>query len=374
MKRNPNDGQSALSAQAPSVALFADAGDHRLNSSTTPVDASRSITAEFWLRRLAELSRRRGLAIGTMLGAARPDLDLLLASAALHLPAEEGLGEREASERLRDFLATTGAMIDTDHAELRRWLVDLGFVERSDRGSDYRRGALPSWLRAAAEQLQVQQLVEAVERARATHDSERQARKQAWLARAAAAIEVTEEAPAVAVVPTQVSADADTMFMAMALDQAYNGWAMGEVPVGAVVVRDGQVLATGFNQPIANHDPTAHAEIQAMRAAATLLGNYRLAGCALYVTLEPCAMCAGAIQHARVARLVYGARDPKTGACGSVVDLFAEARLNHHTVVNGGVLADRCGRLLSDFFAERRAMRRSGALPSDAEAGDGDEG
>ena len=345
-----------------------------MSLSSPTEDALRAITVEHWLQRLTELSRRQGLAIGTMLGAARSDLDLLLASAALHLPPDEGLGEREASERFRHFLATTGAMLDTDHAELRRWLVDLGFVERSDRGSDYRRGALPSWLQAAAEQLDAQQLLEAVQRARAAHESERQARKQAWLARAAAAIEVTEEGHAEVAEPPQTSADPDAIFMAMALDQAHNAWAMGEVPVGAVLVREGQVLATGFNQPIANHDPTAHAEIQAMRAAATLLGNYRLAGCTLYVTLEPCAMCAGAIQHARMARLVYGARDPKTGACGSVVDLFSEAKLNHHTVVNGGVLAGRCGKLLSDFFAERRAMRRSGALPSEDEAGDGDEG
>ena len=332
-----------------------------------------AISAERWLQRLAELSRRQGLAIGTLLGAARHDLDLLLASAALHLPIDCGLDEREASERLRNFLATTGAMLDTDHAELRRWLVDLGFVERSDRGADYRRGTLPSWLRDAAEQLQAQQLAEAVERARAAHEGERQARKRAWLARAAAAIEVKEDAAATDGAEPPAAADPDAMFMAMALDQAHNGWAMGEVPVGAVIVRDGQVLATGFNQPIANHDPTAHAEVQAMRAAAALLGNYRLAGCTLYVTLEPCAMCAGAIQHARISRLVFGARDPKTGACGSVVDLFAEARLNHHTVVNAGVLGDRCGRLLSDFFAERRALRRAGALPADAEAGDGDE-
>ena len=331
------------------------------------------MTVELWLRRLSELSRRQGLAIGSLLGAARDDLDLLLASATLHLPAEEGLGEREASERLRDFLATTGAMLDTDHAELRRWLVDLGFVERSDRGADYRRGVLPPQLQAAAAQLDAARLVDAVVRARAAHENERQARKQAWLARAAAAIEVTEQVAAAQAVAPPEAADADAMFMAMALDQAHNGWAMSEVPVGAVIVRDGQVLATGFNQPIANHDPTAHAEIQAMRAAAALLGNYRLAGCTLYVTLEPCAMCAGAIQHARIARLVYGARDPKTGACGSVVDLFAEARLNHHTVVNGGVLADRCGRLLSDFFAERRALRRAGVLPSEPEAGDADE-
>jgi tRNA(adenine34) deaminase len=332
-----------------------------------------SMNVEGWLARLSELSARRGMSIGSLLRAARADLDLLLASAALHLPVEGGLSEREASERLREFLATTGAMLDTDHAELRRWLVDLGFVHRSDRGSDYRRGALPAWLQSAAERLDAQMLIDAVEQARAARDNERQARKQAWLARAAAAIEVTEE-PATATTMAPEGPDADTMFMAMALDQAHNGWAMGEVPVGAVIVRDDQVLATGFNQPIANHDPTAHAEIQAMREAAALIGNYRLAGCTLYVTLEPCAMCAGAIQHARIARLVYGARDPKTGACGSVVDLFAQAKLNHHTVVNGGVLADRCGKLLSDFFAERRVLRRAGALPSEAELIDGEEG
>jgi len=337
----------------------------------TPAGAEqKSITVERWLQRLAELGRRRGMAIGTLLGSARADLDLLLASATLHLPAEAGLSEREASDRLCVFLATAGAMLDTDHAELRRWLVDLGFVTRSDRGADYRRGALPAWLRQAAGELDAPRLAAAVEQARERQETQRQARKQAWLQRAAAAVEVTEEPLAeIADAP----ADADSTFMAIALDQAHNGWAMGEVPVGAVVVHDGQVLATGFNQPIANHDPTAHAEIQAMRAAAALRGNYRLSGCTLYVTLEPCAMCAGAIQHARIARLVYGARDPKTGACGSVTDLFAEAKLNHHTVVNGGVLADRCGRLLSDFFAERRALRRAGALPADVEIGDGSE-
>jgi len=338
------------------------------------VAALPAITVERWLQRLAALSRRQGLAIGTMLGAARSDLDLLLASAALHLPVDQALNEREASERLRGFLSTTGAMLDTDHAELRRWLVDLGFVERSDRGSDYRRGTLPLWLQAAADELDVQRLIDAVVQAREAHEDERQARKQAWLARAAAAIEVTEELLPAAGEAAPARVDTDSMYMALALDQAHNGWAMGEVPVGAVVVRDGQVVATGFNQPIANHDPTAHAEIQAMRAAATLLGNYRLADCTLYVTLEPCAMCAGAIQHARIARLVYGARDPKTGACGSVVDLFAQAQLNYHTAVSGGVLAERCGKLLSDFFAERRALRRAGVLAADAEITDGEAG
>jgi tRNA(adenine34) deaminase len=146
----------------------------------------------------------------------------------------------------------------------------------------------------------------------------------------------------------------DEMFMRLAIDQAMNASALGEVPVGAVLVRDGQVIATGFNQPIGSHDPTAHAEIRAMRMAAELLGNYRLTGCDLYVTLEPCAMCAGAIQHARIRRLIYGASDPKTGACGSVIDLMGEGRLNHHCKVRGGVLADECGALLSEFFADRR--------------------
>jgi tRNA(adenine34) deaminase len=150
----------------------------------------------------------------------------------------------------------------------------------------------------------------------------------------------------------------DETFMRLALDQAYNAWVLGEVPVGAVLVRDGAVIATGFNQPIGQSDPTAHAEIQAIRAAAESLGNYRLPGCSLYVTLEPCAMCAGAIQHARIARLVYAAADPKTGACGSVVDLFSRSDLNHHTEVRAGFLQDECASMLSRFFAERRAASR----------------
>lgn len=132
----------------------------------------------------------------------------------------------------------------------------------------------------------------------------------------------------------------------------------GEVPVGAVVVKGGQVIGAGFNAPITRHDPSAHAEIQAMRAAASALGNYRLAGCTLFVTLEPCAMCAGAIMHARIGRLVFGAADPKTGACGSVVNLFAETRLNHHTVVEAGVMRQQCGELLTNFFRERRAAEQ----------------
>ena len=132
---------------------------------------------------------------------------------------------------------------------------------------------------------------------------------------------------------------------------------LGEVPVGAVVVRDGLIVGRGFNSPIGESDPTAHAEIAALRDAARNLENYRLPGCGLFVTLEPCAMCAGAILHSRIARVVYGARDPKTGVHGSVVDLFAVERLNHHTQVEGGVLADECSRLLSGFFANRRVRK-----------------
>ena len=146
----------------------------------------------------------------------------------------------------------------------------------------------------------------------------------------------------------------DSEFMGLALDLARDAGAAGEVPVGAVVVMDGEVVGRGSNQPIGRHDPTAHAEIMALRDAATRLGNYRLPGSTLYVTLEPCAMCAGAIMHARIDRVVFGARDPKTGAAGSVIDLFAESRLNHHTSVSGDVLAEQCGSLLSGFFAARR--------------------
>jgi len=146
----------------------------------------------------------------------------------------------------------------------------------------------------------------------------------------------------------------DTHFMQLALAQARQAAASGEVPVGAVVVRHGEVIATGRNAPISAHDPTAHAEIVALRAAALALGNYRLEDCELYVTLEPCAMCSGAMLHARLNRVVFGAADPKTGAAGSVVNLFLEAALNHQTSLQGGVLADECGVLLQDFFRQRR--------------------
>jgi tRNA(adenine34) deaminase len=143
--------------------------------------------------------------------------------------------------------------------------------------------------------------------------------------------------------------------MAQALALAGEAAAAGEVPVGAVVVRDGEVIGRGYNQPIGSHDPTAHAEIVALREAAARLGNYRLPGCELFVTLEPCAMCVGAMVHARLARVVFGARDPKTGACGSIVDLPAIAHWNHHGRFEGGMLAEECGAVLRRFFAERRS-------------------
>ena len=163
----------------------------------------------------------------------------------------------------------------------------------------------------------------------------------------------------------------DTDYMRHALELAGQAQGAGEVPVGAVVVKDGEIIGRGFNAPISRHDPSAHAEMLALREAAKNIGNYRLVGCELFVTLEPCLMCAGAIMHARIARLVYGASDPKTGACGSVLDVFGEfapspdkgrvgegLRLNHHAEVVNGVLAEECGLMLSNFFALRRAQQK----------------
>ncbi len=154
--------------------------------------------------------------------------------------------------------------------------------------------------------------------------------------------------------PNPHTMDNDTDFMHVALDLAQQGWDAGEVPVGAVVVKDSAIIGRGYNQSILAADPTAHAEVMALRDAARHLGNYRLTGCVLYVTLEPCAMCVGAVFHARIARLVYGATDPKTGVCGSVINLPAETRLNHHLQMTGGVLAEETGKLLKQFFAKRR--------------------
>jgi tRNA(adenine34) deaminase len=316
------------------------------------------ISSAGWLERIAQLAIRQGLHLATLQQKEGRDLELVFASAALAFPPDRLLAERDANEVLKAFLASAGAMLDTDHVELRRWMVDTGFLRRSDFGTDYRRGEFPAWLIEAAHELDFRRIAEAALHARSARDATREARRQAWLA---GQIEVTEGL---------TEQDADETYMRLALDQAHNAWALAEVPVGAVIVKDGQVLATGFNQPVGNSDPTAHAEIQAMRAAAELLANYRLSHCEIYVTLEPCAMCAGAMLHARIKRLIFGAADPKTGACGSVVDLFAEPKLNHHTSVRGGVLAPECAQLLSNFFTERRELKRAGSLPSEADGDD----
>ena len=151
-----------------------------------------------------------------------------------------------------------------------------------------------------------------------------------------------------------MQAELDRQYMQQAIEQAQLAALAGEVPVGAVLVRDGQVISKAFNKPITNHDPSAHAEMLALRQAADVEQNYRLPGTTLYVTLEPCTMCAGAMLHARVDRIVYGAPDPKTGAAGSVVDVFASKQINHQTSVNGGIMAEECGQLLKTFFKERR--------------------
>jgi tRNA(adenine34) deaminase len=148
--------------------------------------------------------------------------------------------------------------------------------------------------------------------------------------------------------------DDDTAFMRRAIELAREAEAAGEVPVGALIVRDGEILAEGFNRPISTHDPTAHAEMVALRAAAARIDNYRLTGTTLYVTLEPCAMCAGAMVHARVARLVYAASDPRAGAAGSVFNVVQSPALNHRLEVVAGVLAEECGTLLRNFFVARR--------------------
>ena len=150
----------------------------------------------------------------------------------------------------------------------------------------------------------------------------------------------------------------DKIFMQAAIELAQRAAENGEVPVGAVVVKEGEIIGRGSNAPFGLQDPSAHAEILAMRDAAKNIGNYRLIDCTLYVTLEPCAMCSGAIQHARIANLIYGASDPKTGACGSVINLMTEEKLNHHTKVKSGVLAEESGQILSDFFKQRRLNKK----------------
>jgi tRNA(adenine34) deaminase len=182
----------------------------------------------------------------------------------------------------------------------------------------------------------------------------------------AAVTQIDSPSPEALIAP--VVSERDRRFMALAQAAAEEARAAGEVPVGAVLVRGDEVIATGFNHPIGAHDPSAHAEMVALRSAAQAAGNYRLPGCELYVTLEPCLMCAGAIMHARIARVVFGARDPKTGACGSVVDVFANSQLNHHTTVTGGVLEAECGAALKSFFVERRRRSREARAAARGEA------
>ena len=162
---------------------------------------------------------------------------------------------------------------------------------------------------------------------------------------------------------TSVHSPEDIGFMQLALRQAQAAADAGEVPVGAVVVRAGQVIASGHNASLCSHDPTAHAEVNAMRAAAQALGNYRLDDCTLYVTLEPCAMCSGAALHARFKRVVFGATEPKTGAAGSVLNLFVHAQINHQTKLMGGVLASECAQVLQSFFEQRRAQQQHNKVP-----------
>jgi tRNA(adenine34) deaminase len=284
---------------------------------------------------------RRGIALGGLASGRQDDFRAVLAAAALALDEGAGYDEPAVNARLKAWLDGPGTMVEVDHVELRRWLVDTGLVRRDGYGRHYVRAepAPDAFAHALAGLAGVDLALLAAE-ARESEREARESRQATWRAR-----RDTTPAPR--------SAD-DVRWMGEALALAQAAAARGEVPVGAVVVQDGAVIGRGGNAPVAASDPTAHAEIGALREAGRTIGNYRLPEAVLYVTLEPCAMCAGAIMHARIARLVFGARDPKTGACGSVVDLFAERRFNHHTAVVGGVRADECGALLSAFFAARR--------------------
>jgi tRNA(adenine34) deaminase len=285
---------------------------------------------------------RRGIALGGLASGRQDDFRALLAAAALALDEGAGYDEPAVNARLKAWLDGPGAMVDVDHVELRRWLVDAGLVRRDGFGRHYARAtpAPDAFARELAGLAGIDLGLLAAE-ARESEREAREARQAAWRARRGE-------------LPAGRAAGEDARWMDEALSLARQAQSRGEVPVGAVVVQAGAVVGRGGNAPLAASDPTAHAEIGALREAARALGNYRLPQASLYVTLEPCAMCAGAIMHARIARLVFGAPDPKTGACGSVVDLFAERRINHHTAVVGGVRADECGALLSAFFAARR--------------------
>ena len=283
---------------------------------------------------------RRGIALGGLAAGRQDDFRTVLAAASLALDDSAVYDERAVNGRLQAWLAGAGAMLDVDHVELRRWLVDTGLVERDGFGRRYVRSAPPPRdYDGALRGLAGCDLALFAQEAREAEQCARASRREAWQA-----LRATRSAPT----------NDDARWMGEALALASAAAARGEVPVGAVVVHEGRIVGRGGNAPIGACDPTAHAEIAALREAGAALRNYRLAGAALYVTLEPCAMCAGAMVHARLARVVYGAKDAKTGAAGSVIDIFAEPRLNHHAVVLGGVRADECAALLSDFFAARR--------------------
>ena len=285
---------------------------------------------------------RNALSLGGLQTGRQHDFGVVVAAAALEFDAGVTYTEAEVNDRLRAWLADSGAMLETDHVELRRLLVDTRLLDRDGYGRAYVRAPVPPAFSAALDALAGWDLGVVARNERDADARRRAERKSAWKRR-----------PSADGLPGNPTTD-DARWMGEALALAREAASRGEVPVGALVVRGDAVLGRGGNSPIVDSDPTAHAEIAALREAASAAGNYRLTDAALYVTLEPCAMCAGAIMHARINRLVFGAHDPKSGACGSVVDLFAERRLNHHTAVVSGVRAEECGALLSDFFAARR--------------------
>ena len=285
---------------------------------------------------------RNALSLGGLQTGRRHDFGVVVSAAALAFDDGATYTEAEVNERLRAWLADPGAMLETDHVELRRLLVDTRLLDRDGYGRAYVRAPVPQAFSATLVALAGWDLGVVARNERDADARRRADRKSAW-----------NRQPPADDQPRRPTTD-DERWMGEALVLARDAASRGEVPVGAVVVMGDAVLGRGGNSPIATSDPTAHAEIAALREAASAAGNYRLTDAALYVTLEPCAMCAGAIMHARIDRLVFGAYDPKSGACGSVVDLFAERRLNHHATVVAGVRAEECGTLLSDFFAARR--------------------
>ncbi len=300
------------------------------------------MTAHDPLATWRRLCVRNALSLGGLHSGRQQDVGVVLAAAVLAFDDGVTYTEPEVNERLKAWLAEPGAMLETDHVELRRWLVDTRLLERDGYGHAYVRAPAPQGLGATLDALAGWDLGVVARNERDADARRRAERKSAW-----------KQQTSLAAQKTLATAD-DERWMGEALALAREAASRGEVPVGAVVVRNAGVLGRGGNSPILQSDPTAHAEIAALREAASAAGNNRLTGAAMYVTLEPCAMCAGAIMHARIGRLVFGARDPKTGACGSVVDLFAQPRLNHHATVVAGVRAGECGAVLSDFFASRR--------------------